>query len=233
MATRLLGAKLNLLSARDVLNARDKELSDGGGLLASLLWRNARLGYSGTRARPARGKQRCLLRAPQGRPALRRARPARRLVHGTPARAVTEPRVARRGRAIHATGRSGRPESQPARQVDEERGVELREGARHSAAAALRPRLHEHRLRAVHVASIRPVKRTVGAMGRPEAGVRHSSSITRVARRWWAPAKAGALRPRRGATNVTSRSHPRLRSRRALARHQGSPTTSPTHPARV
>ena len=33
MATRLLGAKLNLLSARDVLNARDKELSDGGGLL--------------------------------------------------------------------------------------------------------------------------------------------------------------------------------------------------------
>jgi len=33
MATRLLGAKLNLLSARDVLNARDKELSDGGGLI--------------------------------------------------------------------------------------------------------------------------------------------------------------------------------------------------------
>jgi integrase len=33
MATRLLGAKLNLLSVRDVLNARDKELSDGGGLL--------------------------------------------------------------------------------------------------------------------------------------------------------------------------------------------------------
>ena len=33
MATRLLGARLNLLSAREVLNARDKELSDGGGLL--------------------------------------------------------------------------------------------------------------------------------------------------------------------------------------------------------
>jgi Arm DNA-binding domain/Phage integrase central domain len=33
MATRLLGAKLNLLSAREVLNARDRELSDGGGLL--------------------------------------------------------------------------------------------------------------------------------------------------------------------------------------------------------
>jgi hypothetical protein len=33
MATRLLGAKLNLLSVREVLNARDKELSDGGGLL--------------------------------------------------------------------------------------------------------------------------------------------------------------------------------------------------------
>jgi len=33
LATRLLGAKLNLLSVREVLNARDKELSDGGGLL--------------------------------------------------------------------------------------------------------------------------------------------------------------------------------------------------------
>lgn len=33
MATRLLGAKLNLLSTREVLNARDRELSDGGGLL--------------------------------------------------------------------------------------------------------------------------------------------------------------------------------------------------------
>lgn len=33
MATRLLGAKLNLLSARDVLNARDGDKSDGGGLL--------------------------------------------------------------------------------------------------------------------------------------------------------------------------------------------------------
>ncbi len=114
-----------------------------------------------------------LLRAPQGRPALRRARPARRLVHRAPARAVAEPRVARRGRTIHAPGRSGPPESQPARQVDDERGVELREGARHSAAAALRPRLHEHRLRAVHDPSVRPVERTLGTMGRPEAGVRH------------------------------------------------------------
>jgi integrase len=33
MATRLLGARLNLLSARQVLSARDEELSDGGGLL--------------------------------------------------------------------------------------------------------------------------------------------------------------------------------------------------------
>ena len=33
MATRLLGAKLNLLSARAVFNARDEEFSDGGGLL--------------------------------------------------------------------------------------------------------------------------------------------------------------------------------------------------------
>ncbi len=33
MATRLLGAKLNLLSVRDVLSARDGDKSDGGGLL--------------------------------------------------------------------------------------------------------------------------------------------------------------------------------------------------------
>jgi len=32
MATRLLSARLNLLSARHVLNAGDVELSDGGGL---------------------------------------------------------------------------------------------------------------------------------------------------------------------------------------------------------
>jgi hypothetical protein len=33
IATRLLGAKLNLLSTREVLNAKDEEKSDGGGLL--------------------------------------------------------------------------------------------------------------------------------------------------------------------------------------------------------
>jgi integrase len=33
MVTRLLGAKLNLLTVREVLHARDRELSDGGGLL--------------------------------------------------------------------------------------------------------------------------------------------------------------------------------------------------------
>jgi integrase len=41
MATRLLGAKLNLLSAREVLHARDEELSDGGGLLLRCSGANA------------------------------------------------------------------------------------------------------------------------------------------------------------------------------------------------
>lgn len=41
MATRLLGAKLHLLSAREVLNARDRELSDGGGLLLRCSGANA------------------------------------------------------------------------------------------------------------------------------------------------------------------------------------------------
>ena len=41
MATRLLGAKLHLLSTREVLNARDQELSDGGGLLLRCAGANA------------------------------------------------------------------------------------------------------------------------------------------------------------------------------------------------
>lgn len=41
MGTRLLGARLNLPSARDVLNARDEEKSDGGGLLLRCLGANA------------------------------------------------------------------------------------------------------------------------------------------------------------------------------------------------
>ncbi len=41
MATRLLGAKLNLLSVRDVLNAREGEKSDGGGLLLRCSGANA------------------------------------------------------------------------------------------------------------------------------------------------------------------------------------------------
>lgn len=41
MATRLLGSKLNLLSVREILNAHDKEVSNGGGLLLRCSGANA------------------------------------------------------------------------------------------------------------------------------------------------------------------------------------------------
>jgi hypothetical protein len=54
--------------------------------------------------------------------------------------------------------------------------LEVREGPRHPAAAALRTGLHEHRLRAVHVAADRSEQPALRPMGRREARVRHSHS---------------------------------------------------------
>ena len=64
-------------------------------------------------------------------------------------------------------------ESQPARHVDHQTGLGLRESARHSAVAA-QSWLHQHRLRAVHDPAVRSVRRPLGAVGRTEAGMWHS-----------------------------------------------------------
>ena len=56
----------------------------------------------------------------------------------------------------------------------DERRLGLRENARHSAVAALRSRLHERRLRAVHVAAARHVERAVRTLAGQEARVRDS-----------------------------------------------------------
>ena len=69
-------------------------------------------------------------------------------------------------RAVHAAERQGPAQGQPARRLDDEGRVAVREGARHPAAAALRARLHEHRLRAVHVAAARSVRIRARAAGR-------------------------------------------------------------------
>ena len=69
------------------------------------------------------------------------------------------------------------PARRAAGRVDGEGRLGLRETARHPAAAALRPRLHEHRLRAVHVAAARSRQPALGPLAGPEARVRDSHSV--------------------------------------------------------
>ena len=97
-----------------------------------------------------------LLRRPQGRPAVRGSGRLRRLVHRLAPRAIAESSEPRRGRTFHAGLGPCPAEGQPARHVDHQTGLGLREGARHSAVAALRPWLHQHRLRAVHDPAVDP-----------------------------------------------------------------------------
>ena len=77
-----------------------------------------------------------LLRAPQGRAALRRARALRRLVHGAAPRSVAVARKPAGGRAVQAAERDGDRRVGAARLLDGARRVEIRQGARHRAAAA-------------------------------------------------------------------------------------------------
>ena len=77
-------------------------------------------------------------------------------------------------RAVHAEERKDPPQGQSAGGVDDEGRVAVREGARHPAAAALRARLLEHRLRAVHVAAaaIRTTRaRAAGSGQKLECGI--------------------------------------------------------------
>ena len=71
------------------------------------------------------------------------------------------------------------------RRLDGPRRVEVREGSRHPAAAALRARLHEHRLRAVHGAALRSRQPALGPLAGPEARVRDTHP-GEVGSRLWA-----------------------------------------------
>ncbi len=92
----------------------------------------------------------CLLRPAQGRAALRGARAPRRVVHGASARTIANARRLDRGRAVRAGVRQNAAEGQSPREMDDQRGLGLRDAARHPAAPALSAWLHQRRLRAVH-----------------------------------------------------------------------------------
>ena len=113
-----------------------------------------------------------LLRQAQGGAAVRRARALRRVVHRTSPRPVAdaaalepvEPFTLPTGKVLQ--------EDQPSGALDHEGRLGVRQGARDSAPAALRAGLHEHRLRALHVAAARSVQRALGTLAGPEARMR-------------------------------------------------------------
>ncbi len=79
-------------------------------------------------------------------------RPGRlwRLVHSAASRAVANAReLADRG-SVQAAHRTSVAKSEPSRRLDQRRRVGLFEAPRHPGTAALRPGLHQHRLRALH-----------------------------------------------------------------------------------
>ena len=109
------------------------------------------------------------------RAALRRARALRHLVHRPSPRAVADPR--RRSSEVEPftlpTGTMLRKVSPLAHWTHEGR-LGVRQGARDPAAAALRSRLHQHRLRAVHDAPAATRQRALRPLAGPEAGMRDS-----------------------------------------------------------
>ncbi len=113
-----------------------------------------------------------LLWRTQGGAPVRGARAPRHVVHGPSSRPVAHARGARAGRALHAADGNGPEEGQSARVLVHERGLGLRQAARDPAPPAVRPGLHEHRLRALHDASGRSIQRALGTMAGTEAGMR-------------------------------------------------------------
>ena len=110
-------------------------------------------------------------------PLFARARRLRHVVHRPPARPVSVARQPGRHRAVRAAERKVAPQSEPARRLDHEGRLGVRQGPRHPPAAALRAGLHEHRLRAVHVAADRPVQSPLRPMAGPEARVRDPPAV--------------------------------------------------------
>jgi hypothetical protein len=60
--------------------------------------------------------------------------------------------------------------------LDDQGRLDLREGARYPVAAFVRARIHQHRLRALHIVAPRSIGPPFRAMAGPEAGVRHPHS---------------------------------------------------------
>ena len=145
MAKRLVGAKLNLLSAREVFNAREAEWSDGGGLLLRCSGAQAAWVFRYTSApasdakwgsAPARGT----VRKPPGRASLlrgvsprRRARCWRATLRST--RSTSAPRRGwLRARPSVRSGKTsdGRSSRSPARRAPITRISSSPESGRHS-----------------------------------------------------------------------------------------------------
>ena len=87
---------------------------------------------------------------------------------------------ARGDRALQAANGHGAAQGEPARALVDQGSLELREGPRHSAAAALRPRLHQRRLRAVHDAARRSLATSGRAAGRVRSWNAASTSRSRA-----------------------------------------------------
>ena len=124
---------------------------------------------------PGCGRQhRRVLRAAQGRTAVLGARGLRRVVYGSSPGAVAEPREPAHLEPFRLpSGRTIRKVSPVATWTTQDVWTYAK-AARHPAAAAVRCRLHQHRLRTVHNASARSVGCAVGPMAGTEARMRHS-----------------------------------------------------------
>src|SRR4051812_25698888 len=112
-----------------------------------------------------------MLPASQDRTIVRGARRLRHLVCGLASRAVRVTREHPGKRAVQPARADDSPRL-AAGGVDDSGRVEVREGSRHQADAALRRGLHEHRLRAVHHATARSRQPAFRPVGRPEARMR-------------------------------------------------------------
>src|SRR5262249_13083582 len=95
-------------------------------------------------------------------------------VHRAAARSVAEPCEPQRSGTVSSAERQLHPQDRPTCRVDGTRRVAVRQGPRHPAAQAVRARLHQHRLRAVHDAPARSERPAVRSMAGPEARMRDS-----------------------------------------------------------
>src|SRR5262245_50653139 len=95
------------------------------------------------------------------------------MVHGLAPRAVPVACESRRGRTVSFTLWEVADQDKPGCDVDDQGRLDVRAGACDTAAPAVRRRLHEHRLRALHHGPALSRGSPFGALARPEARVWH------------------------------------------------------------